>query len=547
MTSAGGHPPPLIELALAYFRQPLRFPRLGRMADPLPAGFAPLLPAFGQALAPSKIEATAAALGATQVELVAAARFFLRHALLAPGASPWRVLGLEGPVSPAQVRQHYQWLIRLFHPDRHGADPLGLDQEADTADAMRINAAHEQVRHWVEEGAVGGAPVLAPRDRDPEALRLFFQPQEWPLDATAKGKGKGAGQGVGHYPPGGRQVPLRWRLGPRLWMSGLAVLVAVLGLLWALPEPPARLKVAAEGDKSAPAASPEVPPRRYTLEPQQPQPAYLTQPRVSTPAQAEAEAKAAVQAQRAAAAEVEARTRAEAEAKAAVQAQRAAAAEVEARTRAEAEAKEQARLAAQREAESQARMVAEVAEREALERQLSAERLEQARELEAQRLAYQHELEAQRLAHQRELEAQRQAQEAKAKQPTSPLEEKSAPLPPDPTQVVHRLTSAYGAGALEALVGLFTPDAKTTDGQGRKFIRADYQNLFATTSHREFNITGLRWDWREDGRTVGTGALTVRARAKGSTIWHQAEGRISLELVPWEGDWRIARMEYQLQ
>ncbi len=608
MTSGGGHPPPLIELALAYYRQPLRYPRLGQVDEPLPAGFAPLLPVFGQALAASRIEATAATLGVSSEELVAAARFFVRHALLAPGASPWRVMGLEGAVSPAQARQHYQVLIRLFHPDRRGPDVLGLEAEADTADAMRINAAHEQVRHWLGDNPEGADPVLAPADRDPEALRHFFQPQEWPGGSTAEGlglglgkgeghvRGKGHGKGQGNYPVPEPQGALRRRVSPPLWVGGLAVLVlAVGGVLWILREPPALLKVAAEGDKPGQAVSSEVPSRRHALTPQAPQPAYLNQPLLGTPALPEAAVSPSSQAQRAATVEAEAKAEAEAKRLAKEQARR----EEMAR-------QEMARQEAERrEAEAQARLIAE---REALERQLAAERLAHQQELEAQRLAQERKLaeerqallaeaeakvkaeakakqqakEAERQALQAKAEAEarekalkqaqeaerqalaaqaaaeakaqklaeeasRQAQEAKTKQPAPPSGEKSAPPPPDPTKVVHRLTSAYAAGALDALVGLFTPDAKTTDGQGRKFIRADYQNLFATTSRREINISGLRWKEGKDGRAVGTGALTVRAVTNGSKVWQQAKGRISLELVPWENDWRIAKMEYQLQ
>ena len=670
--TSGGHPPALIELALAYYRQPLRYPRLGVMAEPLPMGFASLVPAFGQSLAPSRIEATAASLGASCEELVAAARFIVRHALLAPAASPWRVLGLEGPVTPAQVRQHYQLLIRLFHPDRRGPDTLGLDAEADTADATRINGAHEQVRHWLGESPEGIDPVSAPADLDPDALRRFFQAQEWPVEDL--GKGKGGSKGRGGYPLAVHQGPLWWRTGMSLWAAALVVLVLAVGsLLWVLHEPSGRLMVATAVGKTGPDASGESTHRPHSLTPQQPQPAYLTQPLVGVPPATVAEAKAKVKAQR----EAEAGAKAEAEAKgeakrlaamqhqaealrvAEEQAQREEAAryevarqeakrledarqaaerqeaarlaaareeaerlaarreaelQAEARFKAEreAEAKNLALRAAEREAEAQARLVAE---REALDRQLAAQRQAHQQELEAQRLAYQQELEVQRMAQERKLEAERQAlhvkaeaeakakhraqeaerqahqakaeaeakakalnaaqeaerkalqamaaaeakaqklaQEAKPQSPKAKVDhpvptagEPAPPLPPDPNKVVQRLTSAYAAGALDTLVGLFTPDARTSDGQGRSFIRTDYQTLFANTSHRKIDIAVSIWNKRKDGRVVGTGALTVSARTKGSEIWHQAKGRISLELVPWEGDWRIARMEHQLQ
>lgn len=168
----------LIELALAYFREPLRYPRLTDSRQPLPMGFAALVPAFGRALVPRHLEATAAALAASPEEILAAARFLVRQVLLAPGASPWRMLGFETEAPPARVRQHYQLLIRLFHPDRQAR--LG---DLDTEYAARLNNAYQVLRG--EAGAVDDeaeadaeADDSQPTAVASEELRRFFRPQQ---------------------------------------------------------------------------------------------------------------------------------------------------------------------------------------------------------------------------------------------------------------------------------------------------------------------------------------------------------------------------------
>ncbi|MCO5760522.1 MAG: J domain-containing protein, partial [Chromatiaceae bacterium] len=178
----------LIELALAYYREPLRYPRLSDPHSPLPAGFANLIPPFGAALAPRHLAATAAAMAARPAEVREAARFFVRQVLLAPGASPQRILGFEAEAeaSPVRIRQHYHLLIRLFHPDRqtHLAD-------LDTENAARINAAYEALRGEAAlehaEHAEGEAAAAAIAS---DELRQFFQPQQRIVPLRVPGTGR---------------------------------------------------------------------------------------------------------------------------------------------------------------------------------------------------------------------------------------------------------------------------------------------------------------------------------------------------------------------
>ena len=168
----------LIERALAYYREPLRYPRLTDYRQPLPTGFAALVPVFGLALVPRHLASTAAALGASPEEILAAARFLVRQVLLAPGASPWRMLGFEAEAPPARVRQHYQLLIRLFHPDRQAR--MG---DLDTDYAARLNHAYQTLRGDAAamednleadvETEEGQSSAVAS-----DELRRFFQPQQ---------------------------------------------------------------------------------------------------------------------------------------------------------------------------------------------------------------------------------------------------------------------------------------------------------------------------------------------------------------------------------
>jgi hypothetical protein len=167
----------LIELALAYYREPLRYPRLADSRQPLPAGFAALVPAFGVALVPRHLPATAEALGASAEEIIAAARFLVRQVLLAPGASTWRMLGFEAEAPPARVRQHYQLLIRLFHPDRQAR--MG---DLDTDYAARLNHAYQTLRGdsaAVEDEVEADAETeeCQPSAIASDELRRFFQPR----------------------------------------------------------------------------------------------------------------------------------------------------------------------------------------------------------------------------------------------------------------------------------------------------------------------------------------------------------------------------------
>ena len=67
-----------------------------------------------------------------------AASFFVRAAMLRPGADHYTVLGLEHGFSKNSLRLHYRILIRLTHPDF-----VGSNEAWPTGSATRINLAHD--------------------------------------------------------------------------------------------------------------------------------------------------------------------------------------------------------------------------------------------------------------------------------------------------------------------------------------------------------------------------------------------------------------------
>lgn len=75
---------------------------------------------------------------ALQVQLRKAARFFVRTAMLRPGADHYTLLGLKPAFDSATLRDHYRMLMRLTHPDFSGG---GRFWPADAA--TRINQAND--------------------------------------------------------------------------------------------------------------------------------------------------------------------------------------------------------------------------------------------------------------------------------------------------------------------------------------------------------------------------------------------------------------------
>jgi hypothetical protein len=232
--------PPLVELALDYYRDPLAYGHLADGSFPLPVGFSQQFSALGSALSPLHIDATALALGSSPEELEASARFFARHVLLDPATTYYRALGVSPRASHTLIREHYLFLIKLFHPDR-----LPDATAADLACSRRINLAYKALSdpdrgsgvNLRQPGAKARIRVSDPRD--------FYGPHRVPIQAA-------------EAPVRARPARAAWRSVLVLGATGVAL--AALGIgLWAF-EPPRPLRLATLPE-------PTQPPRPRYLQP----------------------------------------------------------------------------------------------------------------------------------------------------------------------------------------------------------------------------------------------------------------------------------------
>lgn len=140
-----------------------------------------------------------------------AAKFFIRAALLYPGADHYAVLGLARGAEPTDLKERYRLLMRLIHPDFAEAD--SADWPADAA--VRVNRAYETL----------SSPVLR-REYDEQLAATRVQPP------PAAGPVRLAPSVVVH----GRPAPAR--LNPRAaWALGLLCATGAILLLMPRQEP----------------------------------------------------------------------------------------------------------------------------------------------------------------------------------------------------------------------------------------------------------------------------------------------------------------------
>lgn len=148
---------------------------------------------------------------ALQDQLRNAARYFVRTAMLRPGADHYTLMGLRPGFDPAMLREHYRMLMRLTHPDFAGGARVWPPDAA-----TRINQANDVLSSSVNrqnyDRTLGDArqqwrPVQKPPFERPD----FSSP---------------ARHGVRHLFPAGR----RWVFG------GLVAGVLLLGF-WSIRDP----------------------------------------------------------------------------------------------------------------------------------------------------------------------------------------------------------------------------------------------------------------------------------------------------------------------
>lgn len=145
MIESKGH---ALEQALAYYRAPAM---LSMAVDrPLPEDVIDLLRlAAGDETLATQMSAAS---GETPGTVVDAAVFFVQQVLFAPGADSHRILGVNPEAPESRIKENYRWLVRWLHPDRNQDD-------WDNVYAERVNRAWQDVRR---RSGNGGATAYAP-------------------------------------------------------------------------------------------------------------------------------------------------------------------------------------------------------------------------------------------------------------------------------------------------------------------------------------------------------------------------------------------------
>ncbi|MDO8862430.1 DnaJ domain-containing protein [Haliea sp. E1-2-M8] len=223
--------PELLPTALAFYRAPGQYAQLRDARVPLPAGVTELLAAHAHALAPEQIDDTAARLGSSPQECHAAVIFFIKQALLEARGDYYRTLGVARDADSALIRQHYHYLIRLFHPDRD------LDSEGwETLYAPAINEAWNQLRTPAKRGSYDAG--LPPPDAFDAVLA---RGREANSGTAATARASAAGARTAARPLAG----ILAGLSPRLVLGLLFGLPLLLVLLWLIAKPaPQELRIA---------------------------------------------------------------------------------------------------------------------------------------------------------------------------------------------------------------------------------------------------------------------------------------------------------------
>ncbi len=99
---------------------------------------------------------------------------------------------------------------------------------------------------------------------------------------------------------------------------------------------------------------------------------------------------------------------------------------------------------------------------------------------------------------------------------------------------------AYAKGDLAGMMRLFTPNAVDNRG-GIEAIAEDYDSLFNDSSSRELRLDALEWSVQAE-RIVGSGTFEARIRHKDAVFAKRVQGWIQIEAVPINGRWKIQRI-----
>jgi len=497
--------PPLLVLALDVHRAPFAFRHLSDPQRPLPEPFGTWLAEANAALAPSQVEATAAALGTTAADLRDAYLFLLRQMLLSPQADHYRVLGLARECSAEDIKHHHGSLVRLFHPDRF-PDRLQDDGERSVALTARINHAYQVLR-------------------DPEARRRYDL--SLPPLAAAEASSRDPAQILRPRPtvvPAARRVlnPVREGQSAALlrWALAAGVLAAVLSALVYEPAPPT-LRVNPELGKGVPSG-----------------PAYMSGRAGGGGGESQGPGAAAHRANPAAAsgaapdASPAGRPAQEATRGAApVPAATAAAPERQVRVETAPSRLADREPPAPREAKAPApEQRVEAPPPDAGARRTAAASRETSVAISVEPPPV-------------EIQAGRKTGDPASKERQARDDELARQAA---ARLVGRAQMSFANGDMAGLVSLFAANAVVNQGVGEVGILNAYWRLVKQSDERRMLVSGLSWQPGRDQRLVGRGTIRISTRQGADGPWTDLAGTLDVEVVPAKGGYRISKWIHHL-
>lgn len=586
----------ILRLVLAFHRSPRSFPGLSDLSQPLPKGIRLILQLAVSDDQVLKELRQISVMGISPAMLRAAVRFFVRRVLFLPGGDDYRVLGLQPEASLAEIEMHYGLLMRLM---RHDA----AAKEAEDGSVNRIGEAYERLCR----GDI--TPPLEDEEEGPEDALNIDEIEELDIDLAPKiAGGKPKTLDIAEMLDSNGAAKKNLRNIVLAAGAAVVIFVLYLTQIRSIEEPPAEqgsgqvdppiatAPVASQEDglnpghegsgqtakpaqgagsdetaeddlrEALPAlvtksvAQPEAVESTAAVEfessPAPPDGEQAIESQAVLAAAANAETRAEEEAKARAEQEAQEKARLAAEAKAREEAEARARAEAEARAKAEREAREKARLAAEAKAREEAKAEAAAKEkaRLAAEAKARAEAQEKARlaaeakaRAEAEAKAQAEVQEKARLEAEARVRAALQAktqEEAAAKAKHAEIEA-SKPSLQELRDLMNKLQFAYRQGNIGAFAALFSPTARSNDQTSLAGIRADYQQLFATTAARNLKMTAVVWE-KEPNFARGIGEYEVSNLAKGQQKSATSKGKVTLQVERRSsGELRITRFYFE--
>ncbi|MDH5324270.1 MAG: hypothetical protein OEZ68_04770 [Gammaproteobacteria bacterium] len=111
--------------------------------------------------------------------------------------------------------------------------------------------------------------------------------------------------------------------------------------------------------------------------------------------------------------------------------------------------------------------------------------------------------------------------------------------------IAGQFVQAYESGDISKFTALFTLDATNNNESSLNAIKAEYEQLFLTTSGRQMALQGLKWSYSGD-KAVGKARLVVSVTNSGDRSVHYA-GRIQFVVVKQDNEVLISRLFHLIQ